>query len=511
MKAHNGLQELEVTMKVLLLSAELAPLAKAGGLADVAGSLPLALKNNGVDVRVMMPAYPMVKSALGSDCMSQIASIPSAATGYSPANVLSSAFGNSHCQVPLYLVEDAAGSRSRKPFFSAATTSSSIYTYEPEPYLFFARAALAWLTKYTYGWIPDIVHCNDWHTAMLPLLLKEYAAQHPRWQRPASLFTIHNLAYQGDFPKAKFSTTGLSEDYYGIDGVEFYGKWTFMKAALNFADHVNTVSPTYAREIQTPEQGCGLDGLMRKLNVHSLLRGILNGIDMEAFDPERDPAIAAPYSAARPAGKLVCREALQRELSLRTSSGQIIIGMVTRFAEQKGFDLITAIAEEIMQLPVQLAILGQGEPAYEKQLMDLQLRYPDRVSVTIGYNAELAQRVYAGSDLFLMPSRFEPCGLGQLIAMRYGTIPLVRNTGGLADTVKDLTQDPVSGTGFVFNDYTAEALLKCIQRAVMEISSPAVRTELASRAMRQDFGWSKSARDYMELYQSIQNRMQNEN
>jgi starch synthase len=492
-------------MNVLLLSAELAPFAKAGGLADVAGSLPLALKEAGIDVRVMIPAYPMVLDALGAESVSHHTSISSAATGLSPANVLTSRFGSCSNgeQIPLYLIEDATGARNRKPYFSAAKHSSNIYSSEPEPYVFLARAACAWLTRYSPGWLPDVVHCNDWHTGLLPLLLQEHAKQHSRWLRPATLFTIHNLAYQGDFPASKFACTGLSRDYYGIDGVEFYGRWTFMKAALNCSDFVNTVSPTYAREILLPENGCGLDGLLRKLDGLHRLSGILNGIDATAFNPLTDKAIAAPYAAERPAGKLVCREALQRELNLNISSSQTIVGMVTRFAEQKGFDILAEAAGELMDLPIQLAVLGDGDPKYQKLLMGLQEQFPGRVSVTLGYNAELAQRIYAGSDLFLMPSRFEPCGLGQLIAMRYGTLPVVRATGGLSDTVRDISENPESGSGFLFKEYSGQELLNCLKRALAEIGTPSRRTMLSARVMYQDFSWHRSASEYIALYRKL--------
>ena len=490
-------------MKVLLISAELAPYAKAGGLADVAGSLPKALKALGVDVRVMIPAYPMVLEMLGSGTVRSQASIPSASTGQSPARILSSVIPASPGHddaIPLYLVEDATGAKGRKPWFSSATDSAHIYALEPEPYAFFCRAALAWLTEYSPGWTPDIVHCNDWHTGLIPLLLQQRSTEVPTWCKPASLFTIHNLAYQGDFPADKFACTGLSQDYYGIDGVEFYGRWTFMKAALNFSDHVNTVSPGYCKEILTPEYGCGLDGLLRKLMSEGKLSGILNGIDTDIFNPEMDKLLVAPYSARLPGGKLVCREALQRELCLQISSDRPIIGMVTRFAEQKGFDLVEAEAERILEMPVQLALLGQGETRYEQFLLSLQARYPSRVSVTIGYDAALAQRIYAGADLFLMPSRFEPCGLGQMIAMRYGTLPIVRATGGLADTVVDFSYSDGTGCGFVFDEYSGEALTHCIERAVEQMQSPANRTTLSCRAMEQDFSWKRSARDYIALY-----------
>ena len=273
-----------------------------------------------------------------------------------------------------------------------------------------------------------------------------------------------------------------------------------MKGALNFADYTNTVSPTYASEILTPEFGNGLDGLLHKIDLHGRLSGILNGIDTEVFNPETDSHILHHYSADNSSGKEICKAALQTELGLAQDPKAVVIGMVSRFVEQKGLDLFHGEAERLLKDRVQFAMLGMGDPRFERFLVELSRLHPSKVAVRIEYNAPLAQRIYAGSDLFLMPSRFEPCGLGQLIALRYGTVPIVRNTGGLADTVKDYTACPGSGNGFVFAEYTGEALDNAIHRAVSTLHDDGRREALVKRAMVQDWSWAKSARTYASLF-----------
>jgi starch synthase len=430
--------------------------------------------------------------------------------------------------VPVYLIgnplpeaEPPMGGPIYEGFFEAAVDSEHLYVYDPEVYIFFCRAVVEMIERLAPDWQPDLIHCNDWHTGLIPAYVQVGKNRAERragvmagqvegrvTERPATLFTIHNLAYQGDFPHWDWYRTGLPESLYAVEGLEFYGRWTFMKGGLLFADRVNTVSPTYAREIRTPEYGCGLDGLMQTLNAEGRLSGILNGIDTRTFDPQHDPYLPARYGPQNPEGKAACKAALLAELGL-PDNGLPVIGMVTRLADQKGLDLIAAVAEQILDIPVQLIVLGQGDARYQRLLAGLQERRPGQVYARIAFDVALAQRIYAGSDLFLMPSRFEPCGLGQMIALRYGTLPIVRATGGLADSIHDF--DPVTpetaplascggGNGFVFTDYTPEALLATVRRAVAVWQDAGIRDRLVHVALTSDLAWERSAQRYVELY-----------
>ena len=410
------------------------------------------------------------------------------------------AIEGSHGEIPVYLIGESREATAGDAYFDHAVDSSTIYAMEPEPYVFFNRAVVDWIGRSWDTWSPDVIHCNDWHTGLIPLLTKQAAQHNPVLRNIVHLFTIHNLAYQGEFTRDRWYVTGLGDELYTLDGLECYGNWSFMKGALNYAEYVNTVSPTYASEILTPEFGNGLDGLLHKIDISGRLSGILNGIDTQVFNPTTDSHIAAQYSANAPSCKQACKAALQIELGLDPDPQAMLIGMVSRFVEQKGLDLFHGEAEKLLEGSVQFAMLGMGDPRFEKFLHELSRSHPARVAVRIEYNAPLAQRIYAGSDLFLMPSRFEPCGLGQLIALRYGAIPIVRNTGGLADTVQDYTASPDHGNGFVFEEYTGVALDDAILRAVSTVSDVDKRDALVRRAMMQDSSWDKSAKSYLSLY-----------
>lgn len=488
-------------LKVLIVAAEMAPFAKVGGLADVIGALPAALAELGCDVRVALPCYRMIEN-------------DSRFTVRDVLREFQVRVGQAECEgafvreasaprpgggvTTTYLIGNRLRGDAHHPYFADATDSTKIYAYRPEPYVFFCRAALGMLAGLA-PWQPDVIHCNDWHTGLIPAYLQQEAARLGVRRRPASVFTVHNLAYQGDFPASAFPVTGLPWELFNVNGLEFYGKWTFMKGGLVFGDRVNTVSERYAAEIQTREYGCGLDGLMRTLAAEGKLSGILNGIDYNEFDPAADPRIPRRYDAAHPAGKADCKRALQAEFHLPVAPVPVI-GIVSRLADQKGFDLITAIASRMLSMPLQLVLLGAGSPEYQRYFTALAKRKPDRVAVRIGFDVDLAQRIYAGSDMFLMPSRFEPCGLGQLISLRYGTIPIVRATGGLADTILDYTAAPDQGNGFVFTDYDSAALLDTLSRALKVYGDAAAWSALVKRAMDSDFSWHRSARRYTRLY-----------
>ncbi len=514
-------------LKILLVAAEVAPFAKVGGLADVAGALPKALKALGHDVRVAMPCYKMIetnpdyavetllpgfsvpiKDGVTEQAFVKTTRIRSRRSAPAKSkSALRLTQASAPDEIPVYLIGNLPQARNTPPenrhpaYFQKATDSTKVYALEPEPYVFFDRAVLEMIPRLQPEWTPDVVHCNDWHTGLIPVYQRAFYADSPQISLPAALFTIHNLAYQGNFPREFWPATGLPDSLYDMYHLEFYGQWSFMKGGLTYSDRINTVSPNYAREIQTNEYGCGLDGLMRTLATEGRLSGILNGIDYEEFDPATDPHIPAHFSADAPEGKAKCKQALQAELGLPQSETTALIGMVSRLADQKGLDLIHAIMAEMLKLPVQFVVLGTGDPFYAKFFKKLETRYADQVRARIEFNVELAQRIYAGSDLFLMPSRFEPCGLGQMISLRYGTIPIVRATGGLADTVHDFDpQARPDGNGFVFEEYTSEALLATVRRAVAAFQDGKDWCPLIQRALRGDFSWTRSAEQYVTLY-----------
>ncbi len=490
---------MEDKLNILLVAAEVAPYAKVGGLADVVGALPKALKAMGHDVRVVMPCYKMVESNpkfTVSDLLPTF-SVPINDQKTEWAAVKQTLIAD---DIPVYLIR-------HKRYFTEATESKKLYSLEPEPYIFFSRAVLEMVPRLKPEWRPDVIHCNDWHTGLCPVYLRQYYSNTSNWQNCASVFTIHNLAYQGEYDRDMLVKAGLPESLFTYERLEFYGRFNFLKAGLVYSDMINTVSETYAKEIQTAEYGCRMEGLLRYLDSEGKLTGIVNGIDYEEYNPATDPRIPFHYSAEDLDGKWKNKGALQREVGLPETGDVPLIAVISRLADQKGFDLIAEIAPKLMRNPIQLIVLGTGEPKYETFFTNLQKSNPQRVSAKIGFDPSLAQRIYAGSDLFLMPSRFEPCGLGQLMSMRYGSIPIARFTGGLADTVGDVI-DAKSGTGFIFANYEANELLKTIKRAVRAYENKEEWYELVSRAMSQDFSWNSSARSYVALYlRSMDQRM----
>ncbi len=465
-------------MKVLFAAAEAYPLAKVGGLGDVAGSLPKALRALGHDVRVALPRYGMIKVTA-----EDLGSFPAPIGGHNErAHLKTSAIDG----VPVYLVD--------KP---ELYDRPKVYGYEDDGkrFAFFSKALLDLLPAADF-W-PDVLHCNDWHTALAPAFLRTTYAADGRYRSIRTVYTIHNLQPQGHFGKELFDWTGLPAEAWDPDGVEFYGKLNFMKAGIVYADLVNTVSPTYAREIQQPEYGYGLDGLLRSRA--SKLSGILNGIDVDVWDPARDAGIARRYSKSAAEKKAVNKRALQEEANLRVDGKTPLLGMVSRITEQKGFDILIPALPRILDLGAQVVILGTGEKQYEGPLTVVSGRENGLVTY-LKYDERLAHRIYAGSDFFLMPSKFEPCGLGQMISLRYGTVPIVRSTGGLADTVVDLTLDPERGNGFVFTEYTAAALEDATRRAIEVYRQRKGWQALQRRAMAADLSWTSSARRYTEWY-----------
>ena len=465
-------------MNVLFAAAEAYPLAKVGGLGDVAGSLPKALAAIGHDVRIVLPRYGMIR-----DVRDDLGAFPVSIGGEThEARLRTSAIDG----VPVYLV-DAPKWFDRPQVYE--------YPDDGKRFAFFGRAILDLLPA--AGWRPDVIHLNDWHTALAAAYLGTTHAKDGRYRGIRSVLTIHNLQFQGVFDRALFDWTGLPRETWSPEGVEFFGRLNFLKAGIVYADRVNTVSPSYAREIRTEEQGQGLDGLLRSRA--SKLSGILNGIDHDVWDPARDPHIALRYTRKSVARKAANKEALQREVGLAVESGTPLLGIVSRITAQKGFDLLLPAMADLLRLGTQVVLLGTGEKAYERRLAAMAEEH-DSLAVALKYDEGLAHRIYAGSDLFLMPSRFEPCGLGQMISLRYGTVPLVRSTGGLADTVRDVTAHRTNGDGFAFAEYTAEALLAAARRAVAFYGRGARWDSLRARGMGTDLSWTASAQSYEKLY-----------
>ncbi len=474
-------------LRILLVSSEVAPFAKTGGLADVAGALPKALAALGHDVRVLMPKYRGVDRHAHSLASILHLRVP-IADRHSEGTVLE---GRTDSRVSLYLLaNDHYYDRD-----GLYTTPDGDYWDNCERFIFFCRAALE--AARGLGWRPQVIHANDWQTGLIPVYLATLYRDDPVCRDIATLFTIHNLAYQGVFWHYDMPMTGLGWDLFTPAGIEFYGKINFLKGGLVFADLLNTVSRTYAREIQTPEFGCGLEGVLQERS--SALFGVVNGIDYEVWNPETDPEIPKRYTAEDLEGKRICKVSLREELGLRDEPGPLL-GMVTRLAEQKGTDLVLAALPELLAEGCQLVLLGSGDPSLEQAFADAAQRSPGQAVVRLGYDAALARRIYAGADCLLMPSRYEPCGLGQLISLRYGTVPVVRWTGGLVDTVKEFDPATLAGTGFGFEGFSVEALAGAVRRALATYRQPERWRQLVLNGMAEDFSWEASAREYVTLY-----------
>jgi ADP-glucose type glycogen/starch synthase len=479
-------------LRILMVASEAAPFAKTGGLGDVLGSLPPALHARGVDVRLVLPWYRGVRNVTGT-----------LRRQAKPLRiVMGSQLQEVHVRrgtlqgVPVYFLEVPE-------FFDRSGLYGEGGTDYPDNYRRFAllgRAALE-LAR-TLRFSPDVVHSHDWQAAMATIDLRHRLWSDPFFATTGSLLTIHNLGYQGLFAPDVLAELNLDPSLFNIDGLEFHGQVSLLKGGLRFADHVSTVSPTYCREIQTPAYGVGLDGLLRVR--HPRLHGILNGLDGKLWNPATDLTLATRYSATRLSGKATCKTALQGELGLAVDPSVPLAAMVTRLDPQKGLDLLLEAWQGLLARGLQLVILGTGHPAYEQRLQELATAASGRVAVMTTFNDALARRIYAASDLFLMPSRYEPCGLGQLIALRYGSVPLVHATGGLADTIRDPRESPRRGNGFVFREFSVPALLATLDRLLALYRSDAPGWQaLVKRGMRQDFSWQRAADRYLELYQSI--------
>lgn len=482
--------------KILFASSEVHPLMKTGGLADVSASLPLALSQMQQDIRIIMPAYRATLNQLG-DC-------PLVSTlqleGYQhPVNILQTTLPDS--DVIVWLVDSADHfDRDGGPY---CDSDGEDWADNAARFALFCRAAVAVaLDQAGLNWQPEVVHCNDWQTGLIPALLSLQT------HRIATVFTIHNMAYQGLFSRQMFETLDLPEQLWQVEGIEFYGMMSFMKGGLIYADHITSVSPTYAQEICHYDYGYGLEGLLTLRAEQSRLSGIVNGIDTNEWNPQTDKFIDHQYSVKTLRPKTLNKKALQKHFFLPESSETLLFGMISRLVAQKGVDLtIDAIDRMLSEgKNIQLVCLGSGEAALEQDLRVLRARFPDKVGIQFGYDEALAHKIEAGADAFLMPSRFEPCGLNQMYSLRYGTLPVVRNTGGLADTVVDASEDnrkQMLATGFKFEEPTVEDLYDTLLKVDELFSHPRLWRRMMLTAMVQDFGWINSAQAYLQLYKQL--------
>lgn len=472
-------------LKILQVASEVYPFAKTGGLADVVGALPKALARLGHDVRVVMPKYQQVTEG-------KFPSHPVALDLFYPlGNEFKSVTIRQWTgggEVPTYFV-DAPEFFDRPQLYGHSDDAVRFIT--------FARAALEMVKA--LGWTPDVIHCHDWHAGLVPVYVKTLYAQD--LPETATVFTIHNLAYQGVFPKDVYPLTGLDWSLFNYHQLEFYDQLNFLKAGLVFADALNTVSEKYVEEIQTPEYGERLEGVL--IARRDRLSGVLNGIDYAEWNPATDPHIAAPYSPDELSGKAQNKRVLQERCGLNSTDGKHVplMGVVSRLSGQKGFDLVAEAIDQIMALDVQLVVLGAGDEYYTNLFRRIGERYAGAASMNFRFDEQLAHQIYAGCDLFLMPSRYEPCGLGQLISLKYGTIPVVRRTGGLADTIQEFNAESGTGNGFSFEEYSASALLNAVRNAVNAYRTPSTWQRVVQNALSCDFSWDASAQKYVDLYE----------
>lgn len=476
-------------MRIVIATSEAVPYAKTGGLADVTGALLKEFLKLGIEAYLFLPLYRTVKQNFAVRD-----------TGMS----IKINLGERILKGRVFSIDDRVFLIECDEFFDRNELYGTPYGDFPDNarrFIFFSKAVLEALM--VLGLRPDIIHCNDWQTAMIPLYLKTIY-RNDFFRRSSTVITIHNLGYQGIFDVSELNLTGLGWEWFNMEGIEFYGKINLLKAGLISADSITTVSKRYAEEILTPHYGHGLDGILRK-RVQDL-KGILNGIDTEEWDPATDRFLPERFSLSNLTGKKRCKEELIKDCGLSIEEDTPIFSFVGRLSKQKGIDILSESVEEVLSLGAAMIILGKGDAEFENQVGRLGEKHRGKVFVNIGYDESLAHLIYAGSDIFLMPSRYEPCGLGQMIAMRYGTIPVARKTGGIADTIEDYNPLTDRGTGFMFNDYSSEALTCSMRLAIAIFSCKDKWMGMMQRAMKKDFSWKKSAMEYINLYETLNKR-----
>jgi starch synthase len=471
-----------------MVTSEAHPFAKTGGLAEVTGALPLALARLGHRVTLIIPRYRGIEVGRVDEATFSLAG-RSVGVGFARQPLAAG--------VEAVLV-DAPDLFDREGLYG---TADGDYADNAWRFAVFSRAALEFARL--SGQRPSIIHAHEWQTGLVPAYQKMHFSHDPIVGGVPSIFTIHNLAFQGIFPAATLDEIGLGWEVFNVQAMEYFGKISYLKAGINFSEKITTVSPNYAREVVTPEMGFGFNGVLARRQ--SDLVGILNGIDTERWNPAADAFVAAPFSARNLAGKRKAKALLLEHAGLphdKASLARPVIGLIARLTDQKGMDLIAAAADDLMSLDAAWTILGNGEARYEDLWRSLARRYPDRVSVKIGFDERLAHHIESGADAFLMPSRFEPCGLNQMYSLRYGTVPIVRATGGLEDTIEDYDPRTGAGTGFKFVEYTPVAMLEAVRRALEVYRNPAVWKRIQQQGMQQDHSWDVSAREYVKVYRT---------
>lgn len=483
-------------LKILFVSSEVAPFAKTGGLADVSAALPKVLKDMDHDVRIVMPKYGSINERRYT--LREVIRLKEISVSVGGkvvhANVKSSFLPDSKVQA--YFV--GSNEYFNRPGFYVDPETNQDYPDNAERFSFFSRSALEILKK--LHWQPDIIHCNDWQTALIPYFIKKLYKENSFFVGTKTLLTIHNVAFQGIFDQKALPLVYVTKDEFTSNcAFHFWGKVNFLKAGILYADLLNTVSKTYAKEIQSCDEfGFGLQTVIKKRSRY--LFGILNGIDDQHWDPETDKFIPVQYSKSDLSGKMDNKRALVESQGLVFQPEVPVIGMVSRLTDQKGLDIVSKVLDDILNLDVQMVVLGVGEKKYHERLQKATTKYPKKLAVNFCFDNELAHLIEAGADMFLMPSHYEPCGLTQLYSLKYGTIPIVFSTGGLADTVKHFSPDTPRGYGFVFNEYTAENLIKTIESAIDVFQDKETWKKIMNRAMKLDFSWHKAAEKYVDLY-----------
>ncbi len=475
-------------MNIVFAASECVPFSKTGGLADVIGALPQALAGLGHGVTVYLPRYKQTK-------LTEVKTVLRSVTvpfddEYRFCSVLD---GGKHSGVQFYFIE-------YPPFFDREGLyglPSGDYPDNAERFALYCRAVLE-ATK-VLG-VPDLFHCHDWQTALIPILLKTNYVVDPTFRHVPVVFTIHNVGYQGMFSPDILPLLGLPWELFTINRLEFFGKVNLLKGALTFSDYVTTVSKRYSQEIQTSEYGFGLEGVLRSRA--ATVAGILNGVNYDEWNPNSDSHIATHFSREDLSGKIACKQDLLASFGLEGADPKLpVIGIVSRFASQKGFDLITLAADRLAREPVLFTVLGSGDKNYEQLFLKLQQQFPKKFAVRIAYDNRLAHKIEAGADMFLMPSRYEPCGLNQIYSLRYGTVPIVRATGGLDDTIESWNAESGKGTGFKFSEYTGEALLSSVREALVSFKNRPAWEQLMRNGMAKDYSWATSAREYVRAYE----------
>ncbi|WP_027370604.1 glycogen synthase GlgA [Desulfovermiculus halophilus] len=477
-------------VQILFVTSEIFPFSKTGGLGDVMGVLPVVLKDQGAKVAVITPFYGRLHTA---DFQIRLV-LENCPVGYPWPEVTADIYMADYHGLPVYFVD-------RPEFFDRKNyycTYHGEFFDNCERYIFFSRAAVALARK--LGIPPYIMHAHDWHSSLVPAYVHAARRLDPFWHQTKTVLTIHNLAFQGQYSARLFWSSGLPAEAWDMDGAEHYGSFNMLKTGIGYAQRITTVSPTYAREIVTPEFGCGLHGILAKRQPD--LRGILNGVDYSFWDPKHDKFLMYPYSPENMQGKAECKKTLLYLMGFHPRfMSRPVLGFIGRLREQKGIDIVLEIVDELMAMDVGLIILGEGDLGIETMLGNLVEQYPGQLAACIGYTEEKSHQIMAGTDIFLMPSRYEPCGLTQLYSLRYGTLPVASQVGGLLDTVIGY---PAQGcTGFTFSPITGPALLRALQQAVAVWKDDGQWRRMQERAMHQDFSWQRSAREYMSVYREI--------